>query len=492
VILRLLGGRVPDLLALNPGVSAPSSPSGVHSLADTRLTRLPYALWNVPWIRLGRVGAGRAAPSGDQMTAVRAIVNWLARSPVWGFVLIFLLAFAVRAYLLTLVPLERYPERFSELGAVARSLVERGQYADPYVLPTGPTAHPLPIYTGLIALLYRLCGLTLTAEYVRCVIIILGYSVSYAMLPWVAARMGVGAPAGVVSGLVGAVIPRRWMGEVHCAWDEQYAAIWLALLLVAVIRRWKRPHSSAMSSLLLGIAWGASFHVSPPFVIVLAGCLVFELWWRRDPQKWRGAAVMVVGVVLSCVPWAWRNYVAFHDFFFIRSNFGLELRMGNHPGAAADIEVLDAREGARMRHPGCNRDEARRLAEIGEREYMRQARGAALDWMWRNPREFLTLTAARFVHFWCGSLHKPWNVAAVSVLTLLAALGARRALPRMTVPQRAALLIPLATFPLIYYLVTYMSRYRVPIDWILLILAGAELWHWIAAGSRQSTSGSPR
>jgi hypothetical protein len=38
--------------------------------------------------------------------------------------------------------------------------------------------------------------------------------------------------------------------------------------------------------------------------------------------------------------------------FFIRSNLGLELRMGNHDGAVADIEVMDAREANSMRHPG--------------------------------------------------------------------------------------------------------------------------------------------
>ena len=41
------------------------------------------------------------------------------------------------------------------------------------------------------------------------------------------------------------------------------------------------------------------------------------------------------------------------------------------------------------------------------------------------------------------------------------------------------LLIPLATFPLVYYVVTYMSRYRIPLNWILLLFAGAEVWHWM-------------
>lgn len=54
-----------------------------------------------------------------------------------------------------------------------------------------------------------------------------------------------------------------------------------------------------------------------------------------------------------------------------------------------------------------------------------------------------------------------------------------RSIPKITIPQRAAFLIPLITYPLIYYIVAYMPRYRIPIDWILFILAGAAAWQLI-------------
>jgi hypothetical protein len=47
-------------------------------------------------------------------------------------------------------------------------------------------------------------------------------------------------------------------------------------------------------------------------------------------------------------------------------------------------------------------------------------------------------------------------------------------------------LIPLATYPLIYYIVAYMPRYRIPIDWILYILAGAAVWQLIGGSLRTS------
>lgn len=54
--------------------------------------------------------------------------------------------------------------------------------------------------------------------------------------------------------------------------------------------------------------------------------------------------------------------------------------------------------------------------------------------------------------------------------------SAWRSFPMLAIPQRATFLIPLITYPLIYYIVAYMPRYRIPIDWILFILAGAAAW----------------
>ena len=57
--------------------------------------------------------------------------------------------------------------------------------------------------------------------------------------------------------------------------------------------------------------------------------------------------------LLACLPWAWRNYTKLGAPVFIRSNFGLELRMGNNPGALATFEEMDA-SGGRYLHPRVN------------------------------------------------------------------------------------------------------------------------------------------
>jgi hypothetical protein len=41
------------------------------------------------------------------------------------------------------------------------------------------------------------------------------------------------------------------------------------------------------------------------------------------------------------------------------------------------------------------------------------------------------------------------------------------------------LLIPLATFPLVYYVVSYVAHYPAPLAWLLLLLASYEVQSWI-------------
>lgn len=50
----------------------------------------------------------------------------------------------------------------------------------------------------------------------------------------------------------------------------------------------------------------------------------FELVWRREPRRWRWAALTLLGMTLACAPWTWRSYESLGGLFFVRCNFGLE------------------------------------------------------------------------------------------------------------------------------------------------------------------------
>ena len=435
---------------------------------------------------------GATSPESSASHAEPGTVGRFSRSPAWLFALIFLLSFAVRASLLVSWADARkdFYRLHGETGRVTLSLLRSGQFADPYMIPTGPTAHPTPDGPGILALIYYTFGITATAGYVRGLVAISTYSTLFALLTWFGRRLGLGTRAGVLAGVAGALFPQQGLDEVIGQGVSARAAIALGLLIVAFLHRWTTGRGSAAGSVLLGMGCGAAFHVSPPLLLVVLGYLTFEAWWTKGRRKWLLCACVVVGAALACVPWALRNYTALHEFLFVRSNFGLELRIANKDGADADIEVTLARL-ATLRHPSENIEEARLVRDLGEAEYMRRARNEALRWIRTHPSEFLRLTLLRFVHFWCGPLRFPWLAALFTTVTVLVLLALRRILPVLTIPGRAALLIPLATFPLVYYVVSYVAHYPAPLAWLLQLLAGYEVQSWIGRGNDRRGASTP-
>lgn len=418
------------------------------------------------------------------LVSVRFLIRWISASHWRSFIIIFFLAIGIRAYDLYQIPArEVLPDTRHELTSLARTLYVDGEFADPYIGRTGSTAHLPPIYPAIIALVYHIFGFNLTAGYATLWIIILSTAMVYALLPWFAEKLGLEREAGLI-GAIAAALHVVWYGH-----GEFPAALLLAFLLVGMQARWKRSHASLPNSILLGLGWGIAFHIKTALLPILLGCIGFELWWSKGRRNWAMTAIMALAVVIACLPWAWRNYVTFGEVFFIRSNLGLELRVGNNDRAAAAMEILNRRQVFPL-HPAGQATEARLLVKLGEMEYMRQAGSEAIEWIQANPSEFLRLTGLRVVYYWFGPLIEPITATniAYALLTVFAVLGFWHSRRDLELYQIASLLIPLATFGWIYYVVTYMPRYRSPIDWIFFMLAGAELWYWLSRGAQTNES----
>ena len=402
---------------------------------------------------------------------------------------VFAVALAVRLFFLTLIPTDMlHPSTDWELDAIAMSLVTEGQFANPYIEPTGPTAHLAPIPPLILALIFKIFGITMVGGIAGWLFRMVAQSAIWGLLPWIGQRTGLGWKAGLTGGLAGALWPQ------FLAHGEALAAVLMGLLAMAMLRRWDsirkgnadRPAFAPrpVSSLLLGAAFGISFHVQPVFLVVLLGYLAVEVWRRADRARWGSAATVLLGAFLLSIPWGVRNYRTFDAVFFVRSNLGLELRMGNHEGATANISDPHFNDGPP--HPRTHASEAQRIREVGEVPYMRESRREALDWIRSHPSDFARLTAKRIRYFWLGPVDDPITAVAFLALAALAAVGAVLALRRLPAAGSAVLLIPLLTYPLIYYLVPWQHRYRFPIEWILFLLAGAALWSLSGPGDTRS------
>jgi hypothetical protein len=316
----------------------------------------------------------------------------------------------------------------------------------------------------------------------------------FALLPLLAGVFGLRREMGVLGGFVGALIP-------HYPYElESFSALALAALMVVFVRRWRPRQGESRGrgtpdwrrSLLLGVLAGGLMHIQPVLSAVVAGFLLFELLWRRSAGTWLGVSAVVAGVILASLPWSWRNYESLGRAYFVRSNLGLELYVGNHPGAHGDIDVSVAR--GSFRHPRTDLAEAEAVRDLGEARYMAEKRREALDWITGHPGEFLSLVVQRFIYFWGGPLHRFPAGAGYLALSVLAMVGFWRVLPSLSPPQQAVLLVPLLSYPLVYYVVAYMPRYGYPVRWILFLLAAAGVLGGLGPGrihSRHGPDSSP-
>jgi len=162
---------------------------------------------------------------------------------------------------------------------------------------------------------------------------------------------------------------------------------------------------NVLSLFLCGGLLGLTALLSP--ALLPAGALMVgsEFAAQRLDRRRVFLGSLLIGVVATLVisPWILRNYRALGGFVPLRSNFGLELAIGNNP--LADGKTFSSHNKEEQRplnalHPFSNPAERARLVSVGELAYMREKQRDALRYMSEHPAETMRLTLARTRHYW--------------------------------------------------------------------------------------------
>jgi hypothetical protein len=383
---------------------------------------------------------------------------------------IFSLSFGVRFTLLM-----HYRHDIMSVGEgprIAYALITKGEFADPYIVPTGPTAHTTPFFPFLLAAVYKVFGFTFAGQFVRCLVIISGYSLLYALYPAIGSAFGFPYLAGLLTGFFAALFPVKRSFEVFRAWEEPWAALSLAALLLLTLRRYKAPRRELGSAILLGIGWGLALYVSFSLASILAGLLLVDVLWNRSFRVVADGCIVVLMAAAVMSPWLLRNHTQLHGWTLMRDNLGLELRFSNrdYAHAAAELNAIDPHSDGF--HPSFSVPQALLVREMGELSYNKQEMHFALDWISTHPSGFARLTVERFLHFWLGPLEHKFELMVTSFYTILGFLGLRYMKDRVGKTQLRLWLTVWFFYPLLYYCVQYIPRYRVQIDWMVWLSAG--------------------
>jgi hypothetical protein len=387
--------------------------------------------------------------------------HWFERHSFW---LIFAVSSVIRIVKVLAAP-RPHGTHLSEMENIAKSLALHGTFANPYLLPTGPTAHTAPGYPIVLGLIFLLFGTGLAGEMVSRIASAIVSSIQYALLPRVSTALGMPRFTGAVAGLLAALAPYKGYVEgSRDSVDQPYLALALILLFLYTAKAWsvKAAPAETVSPLARGLWWGLASLFSPILGLVFGAILLYEVFAMR---RRAGLALVLAAFAAIQAPWVIRNWIEFHAFVPTRSNFGLELRISNRPESFALMED-NVSHGVMSRfHPGLNADEARKVAAEGEVAYTRSEMADARAEIRRDPARFLRLTGERFWRFWLAPSRRFKTTAASTAITLLGLLGL--CLLPANPGTRLTWLI-LLTYPLVYYVVQVDARYTYPLGWIFL------------------------
>ena len=118
--------------------------------------------------------------------------------------------------------------------------------------------------------------------------------------------------------------------------------------------------------------------------------------------------------------------------------------------------------------------EAAKLSDLGEVEYNRLRLGESIEWIRAHPGAFLGLTAQRLAAWWFPP--RPAILLAPKLaLTLLAFVGLGLMFRHQTLVAWLFLLTWI-TFPDVHYIIQWSTRYRLPMDWQILLCASVTLF----------------
>jgi len=358
--------------------------------------------------------------------------------------------------------------------AVGFTLAEKGYLGDPFLQPTGPTAHISPVYPVVVGAVHSVTRNETRTVTMLSLIGALVSACSAVMLIPLARRMHLPEGSGVLAALLWSVPLFAWieLGGEHETVFTTAAVLATLLVLFSLL---DRPELSARQGGVLGGVTGAAAHFSPlllPMVVVATTLGALARW--RSLRVRPGFVVGFAAVLLIVVaPYTIRNRLVMGSTFFIRDNLGLELAVSNADDAQSLAEKNFIPGAAMDRHPFRSAVEDARLRAMGEVAYNRSRQREALAWIGSHPMEFMRLTAQRAGYLLFPFSRRPYQRVIAAMLTFGALVGLVllwRSGQRVTVAIVAG---AIAAYEVIYLFVQHDVRYVYPMLWVQSLVAAS-------------------
>ena len=405
-------------------------------------------------------------------TSTTSFQRWWTQART-SFLWMFIIGFALRAaYILVLhtYKFRTIDDHFGfgwEMGRVGRAIATGHGFSDPFDGLTGPTAWEPPLYPYVIAGVFKLFGVYTNLSAIVLLLINSVFSALTSIPLFLIGRRCFSEKVAIWAAWFWTLFPYVMYWCTRWVWETSLSALLLTTIFWLALDFENRDGFKPW--LQFGALWGIAVLNSPVLVsfLPISGLWV---WYHRSKKGKPSLAGVVVASLLFFVcltPWTIRNYRVFGKFFFVRDNFGEELRLGNGPGA----------DGTWMYylHPSSNVFALRQYREYGEKAYIQMRRQQAVNFIREDWGRFASLCVKKFIYYWDGPPRADaWWIAlgrnsfllATSVLLFW---GLGRAV-RKHKPGAGLFLLLFLTFPDVYYVVFPHPRYRHPLEPLIFLI----------------------
>ena len=396
--------------------------------------------------------------------------------------LITLIAMALRtAYVIhqaRLIPAEvlAFVPFQNEVGNVAAALSDGRGFCCLFRQPTGPTAWLSPLYPLLLAALFKLFGAFTLASFYAAVFLNCIFS-SLASIPVCYSGRRIAGPVrGALAAWLWAIFPSGIMMPFEWIWDTSLSALLGAALLWATLRL--ADSLSYREASLYGLLWGVSLLTNPALGSLLPFLFGWIFYRHISDKTFRAYPFLAAAgvMILTCAPWTVRNYVQFHRFIPLRSNFVYEFWSGNN-------EIFD--EHSRAVNRITRYEEVHLYHQVGETEFLHEKWLKAVNFVHAHPALYCQLFGRRVIATWLGT-ETPWQdffrtdslfVRFLFLWNAVTLLGVVAGLARLRL-SHSPYFFPVAAFPVVFPVAFYIAhttlRHRHPCDPVIaLILAFA-------------------
>src|SRR5579863_1542146 len=275
-------------------------------------------------------------------------------------------------------------------GLIARSLVTGHGFGNVFAPNTGATAVLPPVYSYLLAGIFRIFGIETKASVLAALSLNSLFSALTCIPVFLIARKAFGERVAKWAGWGWVFSPYGIYYGADWAWSTCLVTLELAWLFWWA---WRLEDSSRTRDWLLFGLFGGLAALTEPVVLAVVPLLGLWTVYRRIRTNvpWKSPMVAAALAALAVMsPWIVRNYELFHRFIPVRSGFGLELYIGNNGYSQRWVNSA--------LHPNHNDAELSEYERVGEVAYMQHKSEQAKAYIRAHPRWFLWMTCRRIIY----------------------------------------------------------------------------------------------